>query len=196
MQLRSLIEQALCELAAVHRWHHDVGEQQMNGLGKTSAELERLGSSAGWDYTIALQLEDLVRNAANLIVVFDEEQRFIPQGWRARRFIRVAARNTIERARQIDVEASASPYFGLEQDVTGALFDDAVHRRKAQARPPPLRLGRIKWLERARGGGLIHPDAGVTNAQHDPAAWPDTARVARCVALELRVARLDHELAP
>jgi len=68
---------------------------------------------------------------------------------------------------EIDLKGCAVSGFAVDEDVSGALLDDAVNGSQAQAGSLALFLGGEERLEDARHGGFVHAGAGIADGKQN-----------------------------
>jgi hypothetical protein len=77
--------------------------------------------------------------------------------------------------------------------VSSALLDHAIHSRQPKPAAFAHFLRSEEWLENARSGSFIHPDAVIADGQHDIPAWSHRVP-ARKRLIDIEHCRLDNEL--
>src|SRR4051812_38365039 len=77
--VRANFTNALGQLAAVHAWHDDVGQQKMDGSFMRYRDLHRDGPVCGLDDAIPLLLEILPRQVTKIRLVFHQQDGFCPR---------------------------------------------------------------------------------------------------------------------
>src|SRR5664280_1865088 len=95
--------------------------------------------------------------------------------------------------RQMDLERGACARLAVDPDVATALFDDAIHSRKAEARA--IAFGREEGLENPSPRLLIHTMAHVSDHKLDVGSGLCRHVVCRVLLVDLDVGGLDGELA-
>ncbi len=127
LHLRTMHCQALDELATAHLWHDHVGHHQMNRAGESLTKQQRLPGVLGVYHLVAILLQDIAGQYANLFFVFDEQDGLRPamHGRYRESFGNDLGR--ITRSRQIDLECRTSTKLAVEPDRSVALPHDAEH---------------------------------------------------------------------
>ena len=97
--------------------------------------------------------------------------------------------------RQIDLEGGPPPHFTLNQDRAATLFDNPLHRGKAQSRPLPLRLRCEERLEKMSLDLRRHSSAGVADRKHHVSAPSRLHIPAHGPVFKIDICRLDGDAA-
>ena len=156
------------QFAAVHSGHNDVGEQKVDSTFMAGYDLQGGGAIFGFEDLVALRLQVLPGEAAEIDLVFDEENGFLPTfGMReAESVVRGGGLTTGVDTGEIGAEGSATVRLAVDEDEAAALFHDAVHGGEAEAGALGA-LGGEERFEDARLGVAVHPDSGVADGEHD-----------------------------
>ena len=131
----------------VHVGHHHVGDQKMNGAGMIAHQFQRFLAAGRFQHLVAANAQGARREAANRFLIFHQQHRVLPGDVARRRAFHLRHRHFAFEARQEDRECRALVQFAVDGDVTAGLLDDAVHRRKTEARALSDRLGGEERIE-------------------------------------------------
>ncbi len=179
----------------VHPRHHDVGDEQVDGLRMAVGDLDGFVGTGGFDHPIAVFLENLASDDPQGTFVLDQQDR-LPPSRGHRRFLDLRRHGWFVDTRQIDLERGASPHFAVHPDMATGLLHDAVHHRQAQAGALPLLLGREEGLEDLGQDLLLDPAAGVADGQHHVAARRHGLVSGGMARVQLGVGGLDAQQSP
>src|SRR5262249_46356027 len=70
--------QFVSQLTSAHKWHHDVGQQQMNRAFVTDGHSECLSTMIGFQYRVAIFLENGSGQITDCLFVLDQQDRLGP----------------------------------------------------------------------------------------------------------------------
>src|SRR5579883_184301 len=106
----------------------------MNRSRIRTGNRDRCGSIGGFENCIALFLQILPCQTAQIQFVFDHENRLVSNFY-CGRFVLLNVNGFTRRAdaREIDLEGSSLAAFAIHPDIPSTLLDDSVHGRKAKA---------------------------------------------------------------
>src|ERR1700719_3648429 len=120
----------------------------------------------GLEDAIAAGLESLANELADGIFVLDEENGFGSAGGGGRNWSGTVSFGGLVDAREINGEDCDASEFALDEDVSAALFDDAVDGGESEAGAFAFFFGGEKRFEDASLGFAVHALAGIADGNH------------------------------
>jgi len=158
----TFVYEALHKFISAHPRHHHVGDEEIDGVMKGLALLQRFKPVLAWDDLIAVEGKHLHDELANHPLVLGQKNGFGAAQGRSRRFQRNSLGDFIV-TRQIDLDGGTLPQFAVAPDVAPALFNDAMHSGQTQSRAFALFFGREEWLEYPGLRGIVHATSIVSH---------------------------------
>ena len=137
------------------------------------------------DHSVSLLAKDVRDDRANLLLVFDEQDRLRPTK-SGRGNLGADAVDLRRDPREVDLERGSFSRLAVDPEVSSALLHDAEHGRETEARALAGFLGRVEGLENPCLRRLVHSATRVGDGEHHV-----VTRLRRQVVARVRLVQSD-----
>src|SRR5271169_3921653 len=155
------------EIAAAQPGHHDVREHQMDLAGEVPAKRAGLLRLFGRQHRIPATHQDGARQLSNLLVIFDQENRFVATHVGDALFFGRYGLGRCIHDRKVDFERGPLSRFTVNPDIAPTLLHDSVRHGETEPSSSPQTLRGEEWLEDSRQILWLNSHAGIAYGEED-----------------------------